>query len=241
LPPLFREVSGLAISEDGRLWIHNDEQGVVGAIDTRTGQVVGVYRLGPAIPRADFEGIAAVGAELFLVTSHGVLFAMKLPPAGSKDGVLGYQMFETGFGKSCEVEGLGYEPRDQSLLVACKTPRRKALENRLAIFRWSVSTRMVASPDRIVVSWSDLARGRSGKAFHASGIDRDPVSGSYLVISSADHAFAVLDRMGRVESSGPLGRHHPQAEGVAIAKDGTLFVSDEGGKGLGTIAVYACH
>ena len=46
LPPLFREVSGLALAADGRLFLHNDEQGVVAAVDYRRGTVLGTYLLG---------------------------------------------------------------------------------------------------------------------------------------------------------------------------------------------------
>ena len=45
---------------------------------------------------------------------------------------------------------------------------------------------------------------------------------------------------GRVIGRGPLGKHHRQAEGVAIAKDGTIYVSDEGGQSAGSVTVYAC-
>src|SRR5262245_26707364 len=77
LPKAFREVSGLALASDGRLFLHADEFGVVGALDPATGRLVGTFHLGPPVPRADFEGIAVADSQLILVTSQGILFKTK--------------------------------------------------------------------------------------------------------------------------------------------------------------------
>lgn len=241
MPKVLREVSGLALSDDGRLWVHNDESGIVVAIDHRTGAVVGSYRLGPLLPRADFEGIAVAGDRLFMVTSDGVLYRMTLPARRAKEAVLPFEVIDTKLGAQCEIEGLSYDPTDRVLLLACKTPRAKALARQTVVFRWSVVKGGLASPDRLTIPWGELAKGRPGKAFHASSIERDPTTGNYLLISSADHGFGLIDRAGKVLATGPIGRHHRQPEGLAIAKDGTVFIGDEGHRGPGTISVYACR
>lgn len=241
LPLAFREVSGLALSDDGRLWANNDEQGVIGAFDRKAGAPLGAYRLGPELPRADFEGIAVVEKQVVLVTSAGLLFAVAMPAAGTKEAVLPYRIVDTGLGKQCEIEGLAFEPTDRTLLLACKTPRAKALAGTATIFKWSWVDNKLATPDRLTISWKLLAKHRPGKAFRTSAIDRDPVTGNYLLLSSADQAYAVVDRSGVVMATGSLGPRHRQPEGVAIARDGTVLVSDEGANAAGTITAYACR
>ena len=76
LPGRLREISGLAMTGDGRLLAHNDERGVVFEIDYRDGSIVKAFQLADtANPVAgDFEGIAATGEQIYLTTSSGRLY-----------------------------------------------------------------------------------------------------------------------------------------------------------------------
>jgi uncharacterized protein YjiK len=243
LPARFREASGLALSDDGRLWVHNDEAALIGALDPTTGQVIGAYRFGQRVQRGDFEGIAVAESRLYLVTSSGRLYTAGLPARSVAEAVLPFEVIETGVGKQCEVEGLGHDPRLRLLLLACKTPRAKSLADRVAIFRWSLATRALAEPDRVVIPLADLRSGRSRKGFHPSAIERDPATGHWLLIASADNGYALVDSGGRVLRAGDLRRGHPQPEGLALDARGRLYLSDEGGPPSrpGRVTVYACR
>jgi uncharacterized protein YjiK len=64
-------------------------------------------------------------------------------------------------------------------------------------------------------------------------------SGRYLVLAGRERAIAELTETGEVAAVARLRHHdHPQAEGLAVAKDGALLVADEGGNGRGTLSVY---
>ncbi len=240
LPPAMREVSGLALTDDGRLLLHNDEQGVVMALDAATGRVVGNYQLGAIPPSGDFEGIAVAGRTLVLTTSDGVLYEMDLPLKATSGGILPFTVTATGVGARCEVEGLSYDRTDRVLLLACKKPRKKSLRKQVAVFRWDLAARAMARPDRVVFNEADLGN-RQGQGFHPSAIEVDPRSGQWIMLASADKAVAAVDRSGRVIATAPLGRHHRQPEGLALGADGSVYVSDEGGHGAGTVTVYACR
>jgi uncharacterized protein YjiK len=239
LPPLFREVSGLALSDDGRLWAHNDESGVIGAFEPTTGKALGGFRLGPRVPVDDFEGIAVAESRLWLVNSRGRLYSAALPDRSATDGVLPFDMLETGVGRYCEVEGLGHDPGRRLLLLACKLARAKELSGQVTIFKWSLATRTLAGPDRIQIPVAALAGSRRG--FHPSAIERNPVTGTWLVLASVDGRYAVIDSAGTVLGAADLGRGHPQPEGLAIDRAGMVYVADEGGRGLGTVTIYACR
>jgi len=241
LPPLFREVSGLALHDDGRLFLHNDERAIVAAVDTATGRVTASYQLGAAPALGDFEGVAIAGPSLFLVTSAGVLYQVPVPRVGQPSGALPVTVTPTGVGQFCEVEGLAHDARDRVLLLACKTPRAKDLGRDVAVYRWSIERRALAVPARVVVPRSDLARSRKAADFHSSSIEVDPRTGRWILITSADRAVAAVERTGQVVAVAPLGGRHPQPEGLAIDRRGRVFVSDEGAKGPGSIAVYACR
>lgn len=92
--------------------------------------------------------------------------------------------------------------------------------------------------------WSEP--GCSGRVHLGVGRGRcfgqvDPRTGDRVVISSADHGFMVIDGTGRLTAAGRLPGHHRQAEGLAIMPDGRIFISDEGGRGPGTVTAYACR
>ena len=102
LPGGLREISGLALTGDGRLLAVSDELAIVYEIDYAAGKLVKRFALGDPALRGDFEGIAVVGETVWLMTSDGQLFAS----AEGADGehVL-YQELNTGLGGYCECEG----------------------------------------------------------------------------------------------------------------------------------------
>ena len=240
LPPRFREVSGLALTPDGKLLLHNDEEGLVAVFDPATGLVSAVYQLGAKLAKGDFEGIAIGDGRIFLTTSDGNFLNAPLPVPGTPSGVLPASMTETGLGEHCEIEGLAFERRTHLLLFACKSPREKKLAGEVTIYRWSVADGRLADPKRLEIPLASLP-GRLARSFRPSSLDLDPRTGDYVVISSADHGFLVLDPGGKLTAAGDLPRHHRQPEGLAIAPDGRLFISDEGGRSRGTITAYGCR
>jgi uncharacterized protein YjiK len=75
--------------------------------------------------------------------------------------------------------------------------------------------------------------------FHASELLRLPARDRFLVLAGREHAIAELSAGGKVIAGARLRhRDHPQAEGLALAPDGTLLIADEGGAGRGTISAY---
>jgi len=239
LPPDLWEVSGLAMTDDGRLLAHDDERARIVEIDYRSGRIVKSFRFGPRMPLGDFEGLAIAGTRVFLVTSAGVLYEGR---EGRDGEAVPYRTIATNAGARCEVEGLAWEPRDRSLLFLCKTPRLRELLGAITVLRWSVDQSRWMVPDRIIIPLGKDLRKMFGSEFRGSDLARDPKSGHYLAVAGIDHAVVELslDGGGKVLSAGRLGRHHPQAEGVAVAVDGTVLVSDEGGKAAARLTVYAC-
>lgn len=237
LPPDLREISGLVLTGDGRLLVHDDERARIVELDYRTGREVKAFELGHPVRRGDFESIAMAGPRIFLVTSDGVLYETR---EGKDRDTVPYSRTPTGAGHLCEVEGLASEPGARALLMLCKTPRVRQLRHAITILRWSVDNHRWLVPDRITIPLDKQFRDTYGAEFRGSDLTRDPVTGRYLAIAGINRMVVELTADGRIVGAGFLGKHHPQAEGVAVAKDGTILVSDEGGRGLAHLAVYAC-
>jgi uncharacterized protein YjiK len=236
LPRKLDEISGLAIDARGRVFAHEDERAIIFELEPSTHRVVRRFAFGsPAIP-GDFEAIALVGDSVVLVTSNGVLYA----GAQGRDGEsVRYVRRDTGVGRSCEVEGLAYEPDDRSVLIACKVPRDAFTRGHVTVFRWSLDRRGIVPPAALHVPLARLTRAAGLSDFHPSDITRDPVTGHYLLVAAREHAIAELTPAGDVEQVVRLQRkRHPQAEGIAVTPDGALLVTDEAGRGRATLSVY---
>lgn len=239
LPDRIREVSGVAGVEDGTMLAHDDEYGVVYRVETSRGRILGVFPIAGA-PVGDFEGIAVWGSTVAVITSDGKLYVMNNPRAGVANPA---RITETGVGRFCEIEGLAFEFGGETLLLACKIPRVGRLRGLVTIFRWSLKHRAFADPAEITIPLRALTGSIKARNFRPSSLDRDPVSGHLLVLSSMDQAIAELGTDGKVIQVRKLPRGiHRQPEGVTVLIDGTLVISDEGtGRIPPKLTLYRCE
>ena len=76
---------------------------------------------------------------------------------------------------------------------------------------------------------------------HPSAIEVVPGTDHLLILSSGPAALLEIDGNGVPQGQLRLPRRHAQPEGLAIAANGDIFISDEGGNGGGTLAIYRCH
>jgi uncharacterized protein YjiK len=238
LPAPLREVSGLTSTADGRTLAHNDEKGIVFEIDRSTGGITKRFSIGDArgVVSADFEGIAAAAGRIYLVTSDGVIYEFG---EGGDGEQVPFAEYRTGVGRDYEVEGLAYEPRTRELLLASKSPRRKASEGRLPIHRWSIDTRRLVEGGPIAIPVEDIRDRLGSKGFHPSDLARHPSSGNYYLVAALQFAVAEITPGGRLVAVRRLPKKwHLQAEGISFAPDLSLLIADEGGERDGRLTTY---
>ncbi len=238
LPRELEEVSGLAMTADNRLLAHNDERAIVFEIDYRNGSIVKSFQLSDmSFPVAgDFEGVAATDDRIYLVSSSGRLFEFR---EGSPGESVLFNVYATGVGRDCEIEGLTYDRSRRGLLLMCKDARSLEMERKLAIYHWSLDKRQLNEDVRIVIPVKRFARHIKGRKFQPSGIERHPVSGNYYVLAARQGAIAEMTPDGKVLNVRKFqARWHRQVEGITFASDGTLIVADEGAGRKGRLTLY---
>jgi uncharacterized protein YjiK len=239
LPAGLAEVSGLAYTPDGRLLAHGDEQAVVFQIDVATGKVVKRFAVGgPGGPLlGDFEDIQVVGDRLFLVTSAGELVEAR---EGADGATVPVVRRTRGLNGACEVEGMSWDQASGSMLLLCKGTKGKRWQDQLVILAVDPETGEFASEPRLTVPQAELGRRTGAKRFAGSAMVRHPRTGTYLLLAGPQHAYAEIDTAGKVLGGGALaeGRHR-QPEGIAVAPDLTLLISDEAAGRTATITGYA--
>lgn len=233
LPGRLAEVSGLAITPDGRLFAHDDERAWVHEIDVETGEVGKRFMFGSQTARDDFEGMAIVGERFFLISSGGLLYESR---EGADREEMPYRVTDTGVGRHCEVEGLDYQANWDELLILCKTstPDRGTI----------VLHRLPLDPDKerrppIEISRSLLGAFGLSSDFHGSAVVSDPSAHSLILVAAREEAMIEVSEEGEIIAGVKLARRrHAQAEGLAIGPDGTLFIADEQNGRSARITMY---
>ncbi len=221
LPNSLREISGLAISPDGRLFAHDDERAVIYQIDITRGTIVKSFALGAPPIAGDFEGIAiSPEGEFWLTTAEG---QVRRFGEGENGASVAYETFDTGLADTCEIEGLAYVSA-QRLILACKRNTARNMRNTIALYAWR--------PGETAQLWRTLPEAeiasRAGvRHFRPSSLDIDPTTGRLLLLSAFDGALAELSPEGELLTARALGSGHIQAEGVAVLVDGGVAVADE--------------
>ena len=236
LPAMLAEISGLALTGDGRLLAHGDETGDVYEIDYRTGLVAKRFSLGPDPLTEDFEAISVRDSVVTLFTSKARLFEFG---EGRNESTVPFVTRELALGDDCrEFESAAYAPDGTTLVLACKTPRGKGKD--LLLYRRDASDTTSDRFERIDVAIDSIrARGPKWKEFSASDLTFRPDNGNYLLVAGPERGYLEVTPEGRVVVARSLSGDHPQAEGIAVTRDGLLIIADEAANGRASLTVYA--
>jgi len=250
LPDQLNEISGLACAPDGRIFAHNDEKGIVYQINYQNGKILKSFSLGKKLIREDFEAIAIVENEFYLVTSSGVIYIFK---EGEDEEDVKYKKYKTFLSSDNDVEGLCYDPDNNSLLLACKGNPGKKYSGYRTVYEFSLSDKELKKEPRFLISIKDiLSDQESGftsklsefflltdNTFAPSDIARNPVTGTFFILSFKGRMIVEIDKKGKILGKVQLdAKQHDQPEGITFTKDNDLLISDEGNDKHARITCY---
>ncbi len=137
---------------------------------------------------------------------------------------------------------MSWDEATKSLLLLCKTTQSKRWKDHVVIVAVSAEDWRFEPEPRILIPESRLRKVTGEKRFNGSAIVRHPRTGTYLLVAGPQRAFAEVSARGEVLGGGLLDKgRHPQPEGLAIAPDLTLLISDEAAGGQASITGYEYH
>jgi len=256
LPKKLEEISGLGYIDKHRLVCVQDEKGNIYIFNLKSGEVERKVEFGDD---GDFEGIEIVNKNAWVLKSNGTLYEVK---DFLKDKEPQVKKYKTALSAKNDTEGLCYDPISNNLLIACKGNPfvdKKSGKEFKAIYTFDLKTKLLKSKpifliemDTIkfyknyntmsemgieVLAYLDDSKG--DLSFQPSGIAIHPITGNFYVLGSVGKLLLVFSREGEMLAIIDLkSKVHPQPEGICFSPDGTMYISNEGDGGDGTILKF---
>lgn len=224
LPKVLAEASGIACTTDGRVFMHNDEHGVLYHVDIYTGVILSSFSVGSPALRDDFEGLCIVGDTFYLSTSRGYIYSFA---EGNNGESVPYTVYNTHLGKQYELEGLCYNPLTNALLLPVKQHQKKKKQNKRPIFSFSLATKTLDPEPYFTLQKSDIASSPHGE-FNPSSIEYNPATTTFFLLAAQGHAVLELSPSGEILHQDAIDDQlFPQPEGLTFMPDGTLLLCSE--------------
>ncbi len=220
------EISGLCLTEDQRLFTHNDEKAAIYQLDYNTGGITKTFFLGKFTVEGDFEGIAFAQNYFYLIASNGILFKFK---EGLDGNSVDFEKINLRLNDKYEIEGLCYDGESNSLLIACKEYPGKKYEGYRAVYSYNLTKTELEKKPLYLISLKKLRKDFDIKDFYPSAIAIHPDGKSVFVLSSKSKPCIVeLSREGEIKNAIRLDdKVHRQPEGIEFLDDGVMIISDE--------------
>lgn len=232
MPPELKEISGLTMTPDGRLYAEQDESGIIYQVNPGTGEIIKKFSLGKPPIKKDFEDIAYANGKFYLLHSKGEIYEFN---EGNDGQSVDFKIYKTDLNGNNDIEGMCYDSETNSLLLACKgDPGIENDESDKAVYSFSLDNMTFDPKPRFLLKKSEIKN-----YFNPSGIQRDPLTGTFFIIAANGNEIVEISKDGKLMGKKGLPKSvHVQPEGITFSSEGTLFISNEGKKDNGCIVIY---
>ncbi len=234
-----REISGLSFYKKNLLFAVQDEKGEIFVIDYKKGKIINNIKFGK---KGDFEAIEKVGDLIYVLRSDGKIFEVK----NFDNENIEFTKYHTILNKKNNSEGMSYDKKSNSLLIACKDQPNledsKILKNCRSVYSFSIDKKQIIKDNFFTISIDELKNILDIKrnfSFKISGIAQNPITKNYYVIGTVGKLMIILNENYEIIELIKLNpRIFKKPEGICFSKKGKLFIANEGKKGKGNILVF---
>lgn len=174
----------------------------------------------------DAEDIVKVDSSVFVLLSRGIILEI---PDKARDtaGVKTYTLKIPG---PNDFETLYYDPSIESLIMMCKACEHERKKGIRTAYRFDLATRAFDSTEFYSIEKEDVkAMLQDANAkFDPSAAAIHPINKRLYILSSAGNLLVITDNRGAVMNAFHLSPDDfPQAEGIAFAPNGDMFITNE--------------
>ena len=220
-----KEISGIVWdNQNDEFLAHNDEKGIIYYLDRDTKGIKREFVF--TLSKGDYEDIAIVKKDIYVLQSDGKLFRIVTDSAGKQN------TFDAGHLESSgknDFETLYYDAERKALIMLCKncSTDDKKIVSAYAYYPDSIGFDNKAL-FTINVKTVDSMSPRPTSRFQPSAARIHPVLKKLFILSSASNQLVVTDLNGNIENVYMLAKKiFPQAEGLAFKSNGDMYISNE--------------
>jgi len=179
-------------------------------------------------PQNDLEDLVKVDSLLFLLSSKGIIYLISDRKKGDTSGTIAYTFNSD---RKNDFETLYYDPTARSLIMVCKTCGSDKEDQLHSAYRFDLGTRTFDTTAYYTVAdkdVKDILKDDKAK-FRPSAAAINPINKRLYMLASAGNLLVVLEPRGQVLETYNLNPDDfPQAEGIAFAPNGDMYISNEG-------------
>lgn len=255
LPTSLNEISGIALVNNGYIACIQDEKGIIFLYDTSNQKIISEILFGK---KNDYEDIAIVGQDAFILESDGDLFQVTNFLGPEPEGI----KYETDLSVDNDTEGLFYDEALDALLIACKgqpgTKNHKSGKNFKTIYRFDLKSKLLQPAPYLSVNISDIAElahknaltrfsheigklipDHADNQFKPSGLAKDPISNHLFVMAHVGNKLAIFNTNQQLIEVHELNPSvFGQPEGIFFDNSGNLYISNEKNTGPANILKF---
>ena len=245
------EISGLSILNEETIAAIQDEDGVIFLLNKK-GKIT---RECDFHKKGDYEGVEVVGNMVYAVKSNGKVYVIENLGESNQE----LQIFETYLNKLANIEGLGYDKKNNRLLLAAKGKMAEDPTFSRAVYGFDLNENKLAEKPLFTIDLEQvhdyldsdepvkhlekisekLDPAKGGFTFGTSGIAVHPITGNYYLISSIGKMLMVVSPEGEIIHIEKFKKKiHPQPEGICFESDGTMWIANEGNKSKPSILKF---
>ena len=237
LPSELVEISGITFTGANEVASVQDEAGTIYLYDLGTKKITTRVPFGGS---GDYEGVAVAGNTAYVIRADGTLFEI----ASYRSSKPAVKQYRTGLTVDQDVEGLTYDAKNKLLLLAIKGEEPGSKDYK-GIYAFNLQSKKLAKEPayRIVLDdavFEGINEKKKKNIMQPSDLAVHPTTGELYVTEGASPKLLVMDPSGKGKNLYRMStKEFTQPEGIAFNEKGELFISNEGGKGIGTILKVA--
>jgi hypothetical protein len=196
LPFELNEISALSYFTGNQLICLHDEKADVFLVDYMTESVT---KKVDSKSFGDYEGLEYADESIWLIRNDGELTEIKSPGTKNENKTI-YELDK--ISAKNDVEGLGYDPKSNSLLIAFKAKahlkKEKKLEDTRAIYRFNLKSRKLHKKPFLTIDLKVIKEKYGLNNFMPSGIAYHPIEDKFYITSAVNNGLIVISRKSEI-------------------------------------------
>lgn len=231
MPIVLEEISGISWMDNEHIACVEDEEAIIFIYNTATSEIEKQIVFGED---GDYEGIALVNKDAYVLRSDGVLFEI----LDFQNDSLVINQYTTGMSKDYEWEGIAWDKKRNRLLLSIKN---KSDEDSKPIYAFNLQTKAIEEKPAYKIMFNDpafkiLEQEINQQIIEPSEVSVHPITGDIYVLEATNPKLLILNSRGAIKKLHVFREEQfGQPEGLTFDDNGNMYISNEGSGGLGNI------